>query len=127
MKLKCKLMKADEPTMSGHIYPKETLQKAIDNFNDKEESKRLGALGYHESAIPLDKVSYKINYLQLDEYGYISADIELLPTDWGKILSNLNKKFLTLSPVFIGRVDEYGKVDVDDISTVSIINYEIGE
>ncbi|MFW6014979.1 MAG: hypothetical protein ACOCRK_00920 [bacterium] len=127
MKLKCKLMKADEPTANGRIYTKEALQKAINKFNDKEETKRLGTFGYYETELPLDKISHKINYLQLDYDGNIIADIEFLPTEGGKILSNLNKKFLTLLPVFIGKVDEYGKVDIDDITTVHVTNYDIKE
>lgn len=105
MKIKCELVKAGVPTINDRVYPKETLQKAIDEYN--KQPYKLGTLG-RSMEVSIVQSSHKIKNLYLDDDGSMKADIEILDTPVGKYLKEMIEKEipLTLHPHFIGEVDK---------------------
>lgn len=127
MKLKCELIQPDKPTVNKRIYPKEILEKAMEEFNRKPEQLRLGELDpIHDeidkqlnTEINLSKVSHKIekSYLQDD---LIHCDIQPLDTPAGRILKQLDEKKINIRPRIIGNVSEDGVVE-----NVYIISFDV--
>jgi len=122
MEIKCNLIKAGEPTLNGRIYPKETLQKAVDSYN--KQTYKLGTLG-RSMEVSIVQSSHKIKNLYLDN-GIMKADIEILDTPNGNILKEMIEKEipLTLHPHFIGEVDKNNIVEIKKISILNIIKDE---
>ena len=127
MKLKCNLIKADEPTINNRIYPRKVLEEAIENYNAKSEEEKFGELApkfeeknnmkYYSFDLDLDNISHKILNLELNEDGYMVGEVEVLNTRSGKDLQKLWKGELTLFPRIVGNL-ENGVIT--DISVMSI-------
>lgn len=121
MKLECSLIEADKPTVNGRIYPRESLEKAIEDFNAKdEEVVHIGTLGTC-TELSLDKASHEIKDLWLTEDGYMEAEVKLLDTIYGRLAKSLDSSLLQLSPTFTATVNEDMVVDVDSIQHINII------
>ena len=86
--------KADVPNSNGRIYPQAVLQKCVDDFN-KANHKNLrslvGELGQPaDSIIHFTNASHLVTDLKLQD-GNLMAEIEVIQTPNGKILSELLK------------------------------------
>lgn len=120
MKLRCNLIEADKPTANGRVYPRETLEEAIKEFNDKDEE--VGTLGSNAdlSGIDVNKASHKIKDLWLDEDGHMEAEVEILDTLLGNCLKQVDSSLLKISPTFIATVSEDLVVNIESIQHISI-------
>lgn len=89
MEIECKIGELDHPNNNGRIYPKDVLEKAIQNYNEK--TYKFGELGCPTTQnVELQHVSHKINEVKLKDNN-ICANIELLDTPSGKIAHDIIK------------------------------------
>ena len=118
--VKCSLIKADEPTVNGRIYPREVLEKAIEEYNKKENN--FGEFfdewkqgGYQDQGkINLSQVSHYIINSWIDDCGYISCKIKLLDTPLGKILQETWSNKTEPFPCFMAITDKNVITEIND-------------
>ena len=80
------VMKIGQPNINGRIYPKEVVEKAIEECQKRE---MLGAYpNSNETEIPVKKIAFKVSSLNIEKNELI-ADIEILETPAGKALKVL--------------------------------------
>jgi len=107
--MKCELIKADVPTVNGHIYSRAVIEKMIEDIGDKEI---LGSFDINtDLKIRMDQISHKVENFRVDEGGNLYGDVVVLGTPKGKelyklIVAGLNDGRLTLHPLMIGNVDD---------------------
>jgi len=90
------ILKCNEPSVTGKIYLKDEVEKAIAVYMKKDNLGELGS-DYNPAwvnapplmSINLDQVSHKIIDTYVDDDGWWCARIEVLETPMGKILTGL--------------------------------------
>ena len=114
---------ADKPTRNGHIYPRETLQKAVEGAQKAIGERRMfGELNSFASfSCRLEQASHLVTALWL-EGDTVRADIEVLSTKEGKKLAALleGKVPVSLSPMGYG--DRDGKTQIITGYSIPLIN-----
>lgn len=110
--------KADEPTMNGHIYPREVLQTAVDDWQKRiSENNMWGETNSNDGCVRLAKTSHLIVGLAL-EGDTLVASAKVLPTKCGQILAEFDEIGIELVFNPIGR----GDIDPD---TGIVSNYKL--
>jgi len=114
------IQRAEAKNQNGRIYPKEILEREIQNYinGPVKEKRALGELDHPESSvINLQNVSHNVTKVKMigdDVYG----EVEILPTPAGKILQALFASGITvgISSRGMGSVQEgsNGTVEVQD-------------
>ena len=130
MKLQFNLQ-ADKPNSNGNIYPKDTLKKAIEEYNENyvKTGKALGEISQPKDTTPnLSNVAFRISEIETSSsYSPISesyddrwlAEIEILETPMGKTLQEIFNKDMNI--VTMG----YGEVEEDEDGNNIIKNFKI--
>jgi len=90
MKITQTIAQAGTPNKNGRIYPKEVLQKAIDDFKEGEMFGRIGMQG-DTLPVAFSEVSHIIDSLKLTGDDNFEAEITVLDTPNGKLLSEMMK------------------------------------
>ena len=83
-------MQADIKNQNGRVYPKEVLEKEVQNFNNKyvKEGRALGELGHPAGpVINLDRVSHVIKNLTQEGSNFIGK-AKVMDTPNGRIVKN---------------------------------------
>lgn len=83
MSVKC--LECDVPTKNGNVYPREELQRAIDDLGGRE---LLVTLGYSGEAADLSSTVGVVKGVSIHE-NYLSADIEFIDTFLAKSAKDL--------------------------------------
>jgi hypothetical protein len=90
MIIKTTIMKADEPTINGNIYPRSVLEKAIAEYQGVIDQERSFGTCEEEasstSIIEIAKVSHMVRKLDIDKDQNVNAEIEILQTGEGNRL-----------------------------------------
>lgn len=92
MKVKLTQPVADEPTVNGHIYPREVLEKAVVEFNEKRSGVIGGPFSPDGKPVVLERASHITKSLELGEDGRLIADIEILNSPNGRRMAELVAK-----------------------------------
>ena len=88
MKFKTNI-KVDTVLKSGNVYPKEVMQKAIDEYMNSPEDRRCGCFYTNDdfeklhTDVELSKVSHKIKNIEIED-GKVVVEIKILQTPRGK-------------------------------------------
>lgn len=122
--MKIKILELDSTnTVSGNVYPKEVIQKAIDEYMEIPAYKRFGCFGIQETpAVELINASHKVKSVEIEKDSVV-AEIELLTTPMGEKLKEMldNKISLEFKPRGIGSVNRHaGDKILDDYQLISI-------
>lgn len=88
--MRYKILEADTPTKTGRVYPREVLQAALANLDQKRPL--LGQVDADPNGrLELDKVSHLVTDIRL-EGNDLTAEIQILETPKGKELQKLLKE-----------------------------------
>lgn len=87
MKFTALLLKTDVPDANGNVYPREVIQKALDNL---ESEKLIGRVGFAGQIHFSQEPSHVADNLRL-ESDELHADIYPLNTEPGHYLKNASK------------------------------------
>jgi len=123
IKMTCVMIEADVPTANGRIYPRGVLLRAVYDVNSSD-SVMLGQLGNPpDGKTRLSKASHEVTNLHLSDKGNLEADIKVLSTPEGQILSKMleDKVPITLLPRGMGSLND-GVVGED----FKIVSMDIG-
>lgn len=108
IKVEGKLTKADVPNLNGHVYPREVMEKAIEQLREDIEAKRvLGRVGTQQPPkMRINDASHMVVGLRMED-DRLQADIEVLDTPRGRILQQwLDAKLdITLHPTWLAELD----------------------
>lgn len=120
--MKIKLLRCDEPTAAGHIYPTEVVERAIEDY--QEQMKKAGGFLYgdlnaNEVGINLAEVSHKITDIYLED-GEVFVEVEVLDTPFGQHLSGMCDD-LHITPVGVGTLDKDGCIGDYVIAKTSFV------
>ena len=112
---------ADQVSISGRVYPKEVLKKALDEYAEKIQGKTLPLTSSTDlGPIPAENIFGGVE-ISLDEEGVVavaSIDVDKAPPDVSALLNSPQEVFLT--PAGIGSVGEDGVVNDYQIRSVVI-------
>lgn len=130
MEIECKIGELDHPNRNGRIYPKDVLEKAIQNYNEK--TYKFGELGCPTTQnVELQHVSHKINEVKLKDNN-ICANIELLDTPSGKIAHDIIKARgnLHIQPRMLINTEKVKKgpgkhTDQEVVTEMDIISFDL--
>lgn len=92
------LQKADVLNQNGRIYPRDVLEKEVENYQKFIREKRaLGELDHPaESVVELKNVSHVVTEAKMDGDGVVWGAVEVLDTPCGKILRSLVEAGVTI-------------------------------
>ena len=109
--MKQTLMKLDTLNKNGRIYTTESVNKAIQEANDKsEKGQLLGELGYGNVVdIDLKNVSHKISELKIEDNSVV-GEIEILDTPSGNKLKDILDQ-VVFRPRGTGNINDKGEVE----------------
>jgi len=110
-------IQADQVTRNGNIYPREVIEKAIDEARPRiEQGLLLGELGPSDGSPPsLHNASHQVINMKLDETGDMIVTVNVLDTPAGRKLRDMlqaaflsGKKTVTMSasPIGTGMLEE---------------------
>lgn len=121
--MKINIMKCDVLSDSGYFYPKDVMQKAIDDFNAKYNEKNP-CLCDNDSTTTIDtdiaKVSHSIHNMEMDEEGIVHGNFIILKTPYGEILQSVIDSGVEMKGYSRG----IATVDtLDDVNTISDYKY----
>jgi len=120
--LRLNIMQVDVVSNQGYIYPKDVMEKAIDNFNAKYNDDNLCLCDNDGISIETDlaKITHSMGNLRMDDEGTISAEINVLDTTHGKILQDVLDSGVKMTAYSkgIATVDS-----VDSVDTISDYRY----
>ena len=120
------LMRTDERTLSGRVYPKEMMEREIARYKELIEKKQaFVTLGSDPEAavVQLSKVAGVTNDMDLIDND-IKLQVELLDTPAGKDARALLEHGVDFRPYGVGSVDENGVVSDYCMVGVSIVAKE---
>lgn len=109
------VLKTDEPTVTGRIYPKEVVEKALKEFQGEVKERRVfGPIGPADTTVHLRNAAFVVSDIKL-EGKEVKATIETLSSlEAGVQLErNLKLGHVELTPVSMGTVGEGGRVGAD--------------
>jgi hypothetical protein len=122
MKVRCCLIKQDTPTVNGHIYTKEAMEKVVaDTLKLAKKRHCFVGIGYPENGkLSLKEVAGLITDCQLVD-GFLEVEVELLDTPRGKVVKMslvdgaLPARY-TVAPLLMGSSDK-GYINIHDLQT----------
>jgi len=92
MKLKGILMKSNVPTLNGNLYPREVLEKSIQELKERiEKRKFFGGPPSRDRVIHLQEVSHLVTDMSLDDKNNLNVELEVLNTPNGQVLKDMIK------------------------------------
>lgn len=113
------IMKAEQPTGTGRVYPHAVLERAIAEFQQRIQDKTALGVAHPtgEATLPLADVSHVITSAHLHDAGVVTVQAQTLQTPAGKELAKqlqaaLNEPLLELQPTGFGSVIG-GRVSTD--------------
>lgn len=108
----CELIRADVPTANGNIYPKEVLERAVEQFNSASKRNTCFVVSDAEpdGRVLLSKVAAKVHSTKLRD-GQLVCQVEMLDTPAGKDIQKILEQG-TITPLGMGTVKD-GKVGDD--------------
>lgn len=111
LKIKLNIL-LDVPNANGHIYSKELIKKAIDEY--KQLPHKIGSLEYTGATLQLDKAAFEIEEISEENDLYI-ATIRVLDTPEGKKLKEMieisSENDFRLCHMAWGDIDDAGKIE----------------
>lgn len=92
------LQKADVLNQNGRIYPRDILEREVENYQRFiKENRALGELDHPAHAVvELQNVSHVIRSAMIDRNGVVTGTIEVLDTPKGRILASLAEAGITI-------------------------------
>jgi len=115
------VLTADRPTINGHIYPRDVLEKAVKDAQRQVEGKTMfGEMNLAGEKVRLEKASHLVSSLELkgDE---VVAEVKILDTEQGQILQELLKNGPPkLYPMGYGRLNEDMTITGYSICSVNV-------
>lgn len=114
------IMIADEPTINGRIYTKQTLEEMISRVNE-HGSNLVGTIGVPKTEIPeLEEVSHVITNLRMEDNKVI-GDIRILDTPRGIRLAEIiaSGSNVTYHSCGIGQMNEDNTVTDYTLTSIS--------
>ncbi|MBV9125643.1 MAG: hypothetical protein JO112_20020 [Planctomycetes bacterium] len=116
----CDLIRADEPTINGRIYPKELMERFVRECNDLGEVYVTGE--FKGASLQLSDVIGRATEFRMSASGTIGATLEMLPVSSFKEISTESLKKLldrsNFSPMVISQTpierDEKGREVIKD-------------
>ena len=84
-------MQAETKNRNGRVYPRETLGREVEKYNDKyiKQNRAFGELGHPDGpVINLERVSHMITSLKPEGKNFI-GEAKIMDTPYGKIVKNL--------------------------------------
>ena len=120
------LMTADKPDANGRIFPRETLEKAIADAQQRvKDGQMLGTLDCSTDRIRLAEVSHRVTSLRM-EGDSVVAEVVAIDNERGKLLQEILKNGTPrLSPMGYGDVDGEMKVTGYSFSAVHADPHDI--
>lgn len=84
---------ADRPTIRGNIYPREVLDKVIEDFNIEAKHKKIKGSILNRTHIEKNgEYTHYVKSLFINDSGVLCADIEFLNTEAGsRVQENIKK------------------------------------
>ena len=122
---KIELIKADEPTINGRVYPKEELEKAIAKLDDALVGRLGENTGTDPTKIDLGSIAFLVENVRMDEDSVV-GDMKILPTPQGKILKESLPAF-RYAPAGTGNVDDEGNISDYNFMCVDAVLNEHGD
>ena len=120
--IRTKLFSCDSISKSGRVYPKDVMENAIKDFNEKHT---FGLLCHPEIEKPsiLESVG-TIDQVEIKSNGEVFGKVKLLDNIQGKAMQNVLKaakdKSIRVSPVGYGDIDENGVVKSMNITHFNV-------
>lgn len=114
--MKFKFLKLDERNCNGRIYPKETVQKAIDKFMSEEnDGKRFVTKSPGRYAVELENVFATVEDMKIeDDWAYAEIKpLNLNHLDVDFIMDQLNEGNIHLVPKGQATLDKDGMIGED--------------
>jgi len=127
--LKADIIECDKPTASGIIYPREIVEKAVADL--QERCIQGTVLGTFEPSDParlvLSEVSHTVDNVSLSDEGVLTAECTILPTYRGKMLTEHLRAhpkkdwrgLVQLYPLGKGRIAD-GRVEEYQMTSVGV-------
>ena len=115
------VLRVDTPDVNGNIYPRETLEKAVEEAQGKIENGGLfGTLDVSAPKVRLGDVSHRVTSLKV-EGDEVRATVVALDTEQGKILQEILRQGTPrLSPVGYGNRDDGMRVTSYSITSIHV-------
>ena len=114
MEVKVQLMKLDTPSSNGRIYSKESIQEAIENFNNRKiKGGSLGLQptnGLFEPELNIGELSHTFENVRIED-DKVLADMKILDTPQGQNVKALLESDIKLAMAPRLQIDEQQKVD----------------
>ncbi len=110
-----RLMECDTVNRNGRIYPKEVVEKALEEYHHRNSSEvmfgHMGESRYNENGIMLVNVSHSIENIHMDG-NFVTGDIRVLDTPKGKDAQRWLQSGQSLSciPYGTGSMNEDGEI-----------------
>jgi hypothetical protein len=107
-KVTFKILTCDEPSpYNGRIYPREEMEKAVADYQQKiEDDLAMGRLYYGDSQIVnLAEVSHLVTHMIITDDGDVVAKVKILDTTNGQLVSVLLED-LRLAPAMTGQISD---------------------
>lgn len=116
LKLKGVIQRADIQNANGRVYPKDVLEREIENYKKLVRERRAhGELDHADDpVVNLKNISHIISDIWIDDEGTVLGEVEVLPTPMGNILRALIESEVTvgISSRALGSVIHDGANDV---------------
>ena len=116
LKLKGVIQRADTQNANGRVYPREILEREVENYKKLVRERRAhGELDHADDpVVNLKNISHIISDIWMDEEGTVMGEVEVLPTPMGNILRSLIESEVTvgISSRALGSVMHDGASDV---------------
>jgi hypothetical protein len=106
----CTVIEADRPTINGRIYPREVLEKAIEDYNKLGPS--FVSCDLDGTSLSLAKVIATAEDFRLTESGHVVATIQFIEP-MSEETAEMLLKLSDFSPMSIGTANEDGVIQPD--------------
>lgn len=121
LKMKGIIQRADVKNANGRVYPREILEREIENYRKLVIERRAHGECDHQDSltVELKNVSHIVTDIYMDDDGAVHGEIEILPTPMGNIIRALVESQVTvgISSRALGSVVSHGDADIvqDDL------------
>ena len=121
LKLKGVIQRADAENQNGRIYPRDVLERELQNYMKLVKERRAhGELDHaDEPVVNLRNASHIITDIYMEDNGDVIGEVEIMNSPSGNIVANMIKQQITIgiSSRALGSVTNNGRSDVvgDDL------------
>lgn len=106
--MQIEIIKADEPTVNGRVYPKEELEKAVAKLDDALVGRLGESTGTNPTNIDLNDLAFLVENVRMEGEAVV-GDMKILDTPSGRILEATTPAFRFV-PAGTGLVDDDMKI-----------------